>query len=260
MTRRNALVTGAGRGIGRAIALELGRIGYAVGVNYFSSEKDALEVCEVINNNGGRAIPLKADVGSCQQLHNMFEEFFDRIGPIDLMVNNAGRSKLYPFLEVTEKQWMERTSIDWKGSFFGTQYAARNMVANKKKGVIINISSNHVDGCWPDASVYGPTKAALTKFGKNAAMELAPYGIRVITIAPGYTDVGWAEDHPIHLAKDKIPLKRFAEPAEMAKIIAFLASDECAYMTGNCITVDGGALLPILPENDYYGGKSNENS
>jgi len=257
---KNAMVTGAGRGIGRAIALELGRAGYAVGVNYLSSEKGALEVCEIINNSGGKAIPLKADVGDCLQLQKIFDEFTDKIGPIDLMVNNAGRSKFYPFLEVTEEQWLELTFSDWKGAFFGTQYAARNMVANKKKGVIINISSNHADGCWPDASVYGPTKAALTKFGKNAAMELAPYGIRVITVAPGYTDVGWPKEHPVHNAKDKIPMKRFAEPSEIAKIIAFLASDECAYMTGNCVTVDGGALLPILPENYYYGGYYSENS
>lgn len=253
MEQKNALVTGAGRGIGRAIALELGAQGYAVGVNYLHSREGAQEVCGAIHAAGGRAIPLPADVGNCTQLQAMFSEFFDRIGPIDLMVNNAGLSKFYPFLEVTEEQWLELTFSDWKGAFFGTQYAARNMVANKKQGVIINISSNHVDGCWPQASIYGPTKAALTKFGKSAAMELAPYGIRVITVAPGYTDVGWPKDHPVQLAKPRIPLKRFAEPAEIAKIVAFVASDACAYMTGNCVTVDGGALLPILPENDYYG-------
>ena len=82
-------------------------------------------------------------------------------------------------------------------------------------------------------------------------MELAPYGIRVITAAPGYTDVGWDKADPIHKAAPKIPLKRFAQPEEIAGIIAFLASDACAYMTGNCVTIDGGSLLPILPENDY---------
>lgn len=251
MTRKNALVTGAGRGIGRAIALELGGSGYAVGVNYLHSRDQAMKVCADINARDGKAIPLQADVGDCAQLQGAFNEFFETIGPIDLMVNNAGISKFYPLLEVTEEQWLEITFSDWKGAFFGTQYAARNMVENKTQGLIINISSNHVEGCWPCANIYGPTKAALTKFGKNAALELAPYGIRVITIAPGYTDVEWPKDHPVHLAKPKIPLKRFAEPEEIARIIAFLASDACSYMTGNCITVDGGALLPILPENDY---------
>ena len=251
MARKNALVTGAGRGIGRAIAYALSKNGYAVGANYLHSRDQAVAVCDTINRQGGTAVPIQADVGDCQQLQNAFSEFFAQIGPIDLMVNNAGVSKFYPLLEVTEAQWQEITYSDWKGAFFGTQYAARNMVENKKKGLIINISSNHVDGCWPQANIYGPTKAALTKFGKNAAMELAPYGIRVITIAPGYTDVEWPKNHPVQLAKPRIPLKRFAEPEEIAQIVAFTASEACSYMTGNCITIDGGALLPILPENDY---------
>jgi NAD(P)-dependent dehydrogenase (short-subunit alcohol dehydrogenase family) len=253
MEQKNALVTGAGRGIGRAIALELGQNGYAVGVNYLHSKAGAQAVCDEIIAHGGKAMPLQADVGNCAQLSAMFEEYFTAFGPIDLMVNNAGLSKFYPFLEVTEEQWQELTFSDWKGAFFGTQYAARNMVEHNKQGVIINISSNHVDGCWPQANIYGPTKAALTKFGKSAAMELAPYGIRVITVAPGYTDVNWPKDHPVQLAKPRIPLQRFAEPEEIAKIVAFLATDACSYMTGNCVTIDGGALLPILPENDYYG-------
>ena len=253
MEQKNALVTGAGRGIGRAIALELGANGYAVGVNYLHSKAGAQAVCDEIIAQGGKAMPLQADVGKNAQLSAMFEEYFAAFGSIDLMVNNAGLSKFYPFLEVTEEQWQELTFSDWKGAFFGTQYAARNMVEHGKQGVIINISSNHVDGCWPQANIYGPTKAALTKFGKSAAMELAPYGIRVITVAPGYTDVDWPKNHPVQLAKPRIPLKRFAEPQEIAKIVAFLASDACSYMTGNCVTIDGGALLPILPENDYYG-------
>ena len=253
MEQKNALVTGAGRGIGRAIALELGANGYAVGVNYLHSKAGAQAVCDEIIAQGGKAMPLQADVGKNAQLSAMFEEYFAAFGSIDLMVNNAGLSKFYPFLEVTEEQWQELTFSDWKGAFFGTQYAARNMVEHGKQGVIINISSNHVDGCWPQANIYGPTKAALTKFGKSAAMELAPYGIRVITVAPGYTDVDWPKDHPVQLAKPRIPLKRFAEPQEIAKIVAFLASDACSYMTGNCVTIDGGALLPILPEDDYYG-------
>ena len=176
------------------------------------------------------------------------------------MINNAGISKFYPFLEVTEEEWKEITFTDWKGAYFGTQFAARNMIANHKEGVIINISSNHVDGCWPDANIYGPTKAALTKFGKSAAMELAPYHIRVITVAPGYTDVDWPKDHPVQLAKQHIPLKRFAEPSEIAEIIVFLASDKCRYMTGNCVTIDGGALLPILPENyEFIEEQKHEN-
>lgn len=252
MDKKTALVTGASHGIGRAIALTLAAKGYAVGVNYNRSEENAFAVCDQINRAGGHAIPLQADVSDLTALKSLFQRFFAELSSIDLMVNNAGISEFYPFLEVTEAQWEKITFTDWKSTFFGTQFAARNMVEHKKSGLIINIASNHAEGCWPNATIYGATKAALTKFGKNAAMELAPHGIRVITVAPGYTDVDWPKDDPVHQAKARIPLKRFAEPAEIAEIISYLASDACRYMTGNCVTIDGGALLPILPENDYF--------
>jgi NAD(P)-dependent dehydrogenase (short-subunit alcohol dehydrogenase family) len=251
MKDRNAIVTGSSHGIGKAIAIELAKNGYNVGVNFFHNKDGALDTCKQIEKQGKKALLLQADVADNQQLEDMFKQFFSVFQTIDLMVNNAGISKFYPFLEVTEEQWKEITFSDWKGAYFGTQFAARNMKENNTKGVIINISSNHVDGCWPEASIYGPTKAALSKFGKNAAMELAKYGIRVTTVAPGYTDVGWPKDHPIYFAMDKLPFKRFAEPEEVARIVAYLASDDCAYMTGNCVTIDGGATLAILPENDY---------
>ncbi len=147
MGRKTALVTGASHGIGRAIALGLAAKGYALGINYFRSEKNALEVCEQIKNSGGSAIPLKADVSNLAALREMFKQFFKEFSTIDLMVNNAGVSEFYPFLEVTEEQWEKITFTDWKSTFFGTQIAAQNMVENKKQGLIINISSNHADGC-----------------------------------------------------------------------------------------------------------------
>lgn len=249
MSERNALVTGAGHGIGKAIAIDLAKNGYNVGVNYFNSKDKAKDTCRQIEQLGQKALLLQADVTDNQQLDAMFTSFSQTFGSIDLMVNNAGVSKFYPFLEVTEDQWKEITFADWKGAFFCTQYAAKNMIKHQKKGVVINISSNHVDGCWPDATIYASAKAALTKFGKNAAMELSPYGIRVVTVAPGYTDVGWEAGHPAYGTLDKLPFKRFCQPEEIAKIVTFLSSEACSYMTGNCVTVDGGALLAIVPEN-----------
>jgi NAD(P)-dependent dehydrogenase (short-subunit alcohol dehydrogenase family) len=146
--------------------------------------------------------------------------------------------------------WDEVTAVDWKGTFFCAQRAARDMAATGRGGVILNVASNQKDGCWPTASVYGPIKSAIAKFTRNAAYELARHGIRVIAIAPGYTDVGWPAGDPIHAAKDRIPLKRFASPAEIARVIRRLASDEFAYMTGSCLDIDGGALLPVVTEND----------
>lgn len=249
MSKKNALVTGAGHGIGKAIAIDLAKNGYNVGVNYFNSKEKAKDTCKQIEQLGQKALLLQADITDNQQLDAMFTSFSQTFGSIDLMVNNAGVSKFYPFLEVTEDQWKEITFADWKGAFFCTQYAAKNMIEHQKNGVVINISSNHVDGCWPNATIYASAKAALTKFGKNAAMELAPYGIRVVTVAPGYTDVGWEAGHPAYGTLDKLPFKRFCQPEEIAKIVTFLSSEACSYMTGNCVTVDGGALLAIVPEN-----------
>lgn len=252
MQRKSALVTGAGRGIGHAIALKLASDGYDLGINYNQSKETALELCNQIKNMGSIAVPLQANLSDLKELHHMFDLYFETFSSIDLLVNNAGLSKFYPFLEVTEDNFNNLIFTDWRAAFFATQCAAKNMIDNQKQGVIINLSSNQMEGCWPNANLYGPIKAALTKFGKHAAMELAPYGIRVITIAPGYTDVKWDENSSVYQAKNKIPLKRFAEPEEIANIISYLACDACSYMTGNCVTVDGGALLPVLPENYYY--------
>ena len=253
MHRKTALVTGASHGIGQAIAVALAEHGYDVGVNYCNNSSGAEETCRLARQAGAKALLLRADVGDYQALRGMFDAFFAEFGTIDLMVNNAGVSEFHPLLEVTEEQWERITRIDWKAAYFGTQMAARNMVSNGKQGVIISIASNHVDGCFPDASIYAPSKAAVDTFCRNAAMELAPHHIRVLALAPGYTDV-WAPDNPIQSVRQRIPLGRFATPQEIANILIFLASDQCAYMTGTRITVDGGALLPVVPENTMTGG------
>jgi NAD(P)-dependent dehydrogenase (short-subunit alcohol dehydrogenase family) len=249
MQKKTALVTGASHGIGRQIALTLAENGYDLGINYFKSNDSIQEVCALVEKRGAKALCLQADVGKINEIDRMFEFFFREFLKIDLLVNNAGISKFAPFLQVTEELWNEITNTDWKGSYFCAQRAGKNMVENHTKGVIINISSNHVDGCWPNANIYGPTKAALSKFTKNIAMELAQYGIRVVAVAPGYTDIGWDSSDPIYRATERLPLKRFATTKEIADAVVFLASDKAQYITGTCLTIDGGALLPVLPEN-----------
>ena len=253
MERKKALVTGASHGIGQAIAIALAKAGYDVAVNYRKNEAGARHTAEQIETAGGKALLLRADVSNYEELSGMFERYEQEFGTIDLMVNNAGVSEFYPLLEITEKQWEKITFTDWKGTFFGTQMAARLMVKNQTKGVVINMASNHVDGCWPKANTYAPSKAAVVRFGKSAAYELASYGIRVLTLSPGYTNV-WSEDHPVQQVRPRMLLGRFAKPEEIANILVFLASDACSYMTGTTVTVDGGALLPIYVENDLNGG------
>lgn len=244
-----ALVTGASKGIGKAVAIALAAQGYDIGVNYNSYVKGALDTVHEIEKSGQNALAIHADVGKIQDIDRMFSEFESTFGRLDLLVNNAGVSMFAPFLQVTEEMWDTVNSIDWKGSYFCAQRAARIMVRTHTPGVILNVSSNQKDGCWPTASIYGPVKAAIAKFTRNAAFELAPYGIRVVAIAPGYTDVGWPLDNPIHDAKINIPLKRFATPSEIAQVICRMVSDEFGYMTGSCLDIDGGALLPIITEN-----------
>ncbi|MBE9593076.1 MAG: SDR family NAD(P)-dependent oxidoreductase, partial [Proteobacteria bacterium] len=162
-----ALVTGSSKGIGRAVALALAKRGYDVGVNYNVHGAEAAEVADSIRKMGRRSLILKADVGKVSEINSMFDQFFQEFGSIDLLVNNAGVSIFAPFIQVTEELWDTVTNVDWKGTFFCTQRAAQNMIDMKKKGVILNVSSNQKDGCWPTASVYGPTKMAIAKFTRN---------------------------------------------------------------------------------------------
>ena len=251
--RKTALVTGSSKGIGRAIALELSKNGYDVGVNHSASQEQAEEVCKAIVQAGGKSVCIKADVSIVKEIDAMFEQFLDAFGHIDLLVNNAGITRMVPFLEVTEEQWHELVNIDWKGSFFCAQRAARNMIENKIQGSIINITSVHQAGTWPTANVYGPVKAALMKFTQNGALELSKYGIRMNAIAPGYTDIGRHKDTPeykerVRNIQSKIPLGRYATTEEIAHAAVFLASDKAGYMTGACMNIDGGILLPVMSE------------
>ena len=251
MGRKTALITGAAKGIGRAITIELARTGYDVVINYHSDRSAAESLKQEAENLGACALTVYADMGCVADIREMYAQAVERFKQIDLVVNNAGISSEVYFLDASEEDFDRMTAIDWKGLYFSSQCAARHMVEEGVKGVIVNISSNQVDGCWPRATIYGPTKAAVSKFTKNAAMELAPKGIRMAAVAPGYTDVGW-EPGDIRLeAAPRLPLRRFASTAEIARAVVYLASDDAAYITGSTLTIDGGATLPVVAANDF---------
>lgn len=249
-SNKTALVTGASRGIGRSIALALADDGYDVGINYVKSKEKAQEVCDLVRAKGVDAVCIQGDISNMQDITCMFDSFFGYFGKIDLLVNNAGITKCAPFLDTTEELWNQVTNTDWKGSFFCAQRAAKSMVEAGSSGVIVNISSNQQDGCWPASSVYGPTKAALNKFTKHAALELARHGIRVLSIAPGYTTSSDHNTSP-NGTSARIPAGRFASYEEIGDAVVFLASEKAGFITGTCLTIDGGALLPVLTENSY---------
>lgn len=247
---KTALVTGASGVIGQSIAITLAENGYDIGINYYSDKKGAVSVLQEVEKRGQKGILLPANIQLIADIDLMFSDFFAEFNKIDLMINNAGITRFAPFLEVTEKMWDTVNGTDWRGSFFCAQRAARNMVENKIEGVIINISSNQQEGNWPRASVYGPAKAALMKFTKNIALELSEYGIRVNAIAPGYTTDKPYKEQSSKIHK-RVPLGRCAHPDEIAEAVLYLASKKASYITGTCLTIDGGALLPVVVNNPY---------
>lgn len=254
-SRPIALVTGSSRGIGRGIALGLARAGYDVGIHYARNEQDAREVERLAREAGARTVCLGADLGSYAGVQTLFDGFFEAFPRIDLLVNNAGITKYLPLLEATETLWDEITNLDWKGSYFCTQRAAQHMVRTGVRGSIVNITSIHESTQFPIANIYGPTKAALLKFTRHAALELAPHGIRVNAISPGCTQIRPGEpDTPRgRQLRSRIPLRRYGQPEEIAQAVLYLASPAAAYITGTCLAVDGGALLPSLLDHPPLG-------
>lgn len=249
--RKVALVTGGAKGIGHQISLCMAEAGYDVAVNYRSGPGEAEEIRRQILEMGRDAIAVYADMSNLDDIDRMYNEVYAHFGTLDVLINNAGVGVEAYFLDTTEEMFDYMTGVDWKGLFFSSQQAARRMMEQKKKGVIINISSNQAVGNWPRSTVYAPTKAAVEKFTKNAAMELVDKGIRVCAVAPGYTDVGWPPGDHRWEAADRLPMKRFATMREIARGCVYLASDDADYITGTTLSIDGGALLPVVAENDF---------
>lgn len=252
MNRKTVLITGAVRGIGRQTAISMAQEGYDVLVNYHSSREEAQALCDLImQEHGGKAWPVYADMGNVAEIRAMFEEIETLVPQLDVLVNNAGISSEVYFLDATEADFDRMTAIDWKGVFFCSQLAAKSMIAKGVRGVIINVASNQVEGCWPRATIYGPTKAAVAKFTRNAGMELCLHGVRMVAIAPGYTNVGWPEGDIRLEAAARLPLRRFASTEEIAQGIIYLAGEKADYMIGSMLTIDGGATLPVVAANDF---------
>lgn len=250
---KNILVTGAGHGIGKSIALELGKAGYDVGISYCGSEAQAMDTRDQLLAMGRKSVAIRADLSQLDSIPPLFDTFFADIGPIFALINNAGITKFKPFLDVDPELFETITNVDWRGTFFCSQYAARNMVANGTKGSIVNICSNHRLTNFPIASVYGPSKTAVYKFTQHLALELAPYGIRANSISPGYikvTDPAVVTDRE-RMMVSRIPLGRIGQPAEIAGLVRYLISDEAGFITGSDFIADGGALLPALMDNTF---------
>ncbi|MBO8176496.1 MAG: 3-oxoacyl-[acyl-carrier-protein] reductase [Bacillus sp. (in: Bacteria)] len=240
-----ALVTGASRGIGREIALEFARQGANVVVNYAGSEQKALEVVEEIKQLGREAFAFRCNVADAEQVQQMVKETIERFGRLDILVNNAGITRDNLLMRMKEEDWDDVLNINLKGVFLCTKAVTRQMM-KQRSGRIINISSIvGVSGNAGQAN-YVAAKAGVIGLTKTSAKELAPRGITVNAIAPGFITTDMTNQLSEEVSQEmlkQIPLGRFGEPSDIAKVAVFLASDAANYMTGQTLHVDGGMVM-----------------
>lgn len=250
--RKTAFVTGGGTGIGKGIAVSLAKSGYDVAISYRGSEEGANDTLERIRHFGRKAAAIRADVSKKSDIDNMFSEFANHFERLDLFVNNAGITLKSSFIETSEEIFDAVCSVDFKGAFFCMQNAAKFMIDKNIKGSIVLISSNNAKAHFAGVSVYGSVKAAAQKMAEHAAIELAKYGIRVNTVAPGWTDTGASRLDDKESTYYKIPLKKWASVDEVADAVKYLASHSARSVTGVTLTVDNGALL-VSDKRERYG-------
>mgnify|MGYP001244517897 FL=1 len=240
-----ALVTGGSRGIGRAIALELGRRGAHVAVNYVGNEQKAEEVVQELKDLGVQSFKIKANVAEEQEVKEMVKKVVKEFGKLDILVNNAGITKDNLLMRMKVEEFDDVINTNLKGAFLCTKVVTRQMM-KQKSGRIINIASVVGVSGNPGQANYVAAKAGVIGLTKTTAKELASRNILVNAIAPGFiqtdmTDVLTEEQKDAILSN--IPLEKLGEPEDVAKTVCFLASDDAKYITGQTIHVDGGLVM-----------------
>jgi 3-oxoacyl-[acyl-carrier protein] reductase len=239
------LVTGASRGIGREIALELARNGANVAVNYSGSEAKANEVVDEIKKIGKDAFAIKCDVSNTEEVATMVKETIDRFGKLDILVNNAGITKDNLLMRMKEDEWDDVININLKGVFLCTKAVTRQMM-KQRNGRIINIASIVGATGNPGQANYVAAKAGIIGLTKTTAKELAARNITVNAIAPGFITTDMTDQLPEDIKAEmlkQIPLARLGEPKDIAKMAAFLASDDSSYITGQTMHINGGMFM-----------------
>jgi glucose 1-dehydrogenase len=242
-----AIITGGDSGIGRAISLALSAAGAAVMVNYHRDAQAAESVRQQIEQGGGRVRVLQGDVANIADLRALVEQTVAAFGRLDIMVNNAGMETRTSVLESSEHDFDTVLAVNLKGAFFGTQLAARQMIAQGGGGRIITISSVHEDWPMPGNTPYCCAKGGVRMLTRTAGVELAPHGITVVGVGPGAVDTPinkqtMADPEKRAALEHSIPSGRVARPEEIAGLVTWLASDQSAYVTATTYFIDGGIM------------------
>lgn len=259
-TDKVVVITGAAKGIGRATAERF----LSEGAKVVASDIDAERLQQTVNELGAdglgtpdNLLPVVVDVAVVAEVQGLVDRAVERFGRIDVMVNNAGICPILPFLDVTEEIYDRVLDVDLKGVFFGTQAAGRQMLAQGGKGVIINMSSINSGLANPNVAPYAISKGGINQVTSTAAVAFAPHGIRVVGIGPGTIMSEMVAGDFVDSAGDeailmRTPLGRYGEPSEIASVVAFLASDDASYFTGETIYPDGGrrVLNYVMPRKE----------
>lgn len=247
LTGKNALVTGSSQGIGEAVAIRLAQEGANVLVHYRTHPEGADRVVQTIKKLGRQSAAVGADVSRVEDVRRLIQEGIREFGSLDVLVNNAGVEINADFWKVTESDYDRVLGVNLKGPFFAAQAFVQHLIETKRPGKIINMSSVHEELPFPHFTSYCASKGGLKMMTRNLAIELAPFGITVNSIAPGAIETPINKKLLNDPAKLKdllsnIPLNRLGKPADVAGVTAFLASDDADYITGTTIFVDGGLL------------------
>lgn len=243
---KSALVTGAQQGIGAAIVLALAEAGADVAINWLDNKVAAEDVASQVRSKGRKAVLIQGSVAAPAEIARMVAEAHDALGGIDILVNNAGVFPRSSFLDLAEAEWDQVLGINLKGGFLVAQAVARRMVADGRKGTIVNLASSAVRGHALGVH-YSASKAGVIGMTRAMALALAPHGIRVNAIAPGLTDTAQPRyqfnEAEMQEQSRLVPLGAMAKPSDIADIVVFLASGQSRFITGEVVHANGGLYM-----------------
>ena len=240
-SRQVALVTGGGRGIGRAISLELAKSGFHVAVAFRANLKAAEETVESIRRAGGQGETVRFDVADREEAEKEIEELLTRHGSVDVLVNNAGETADSLFALMSHEEWTKVLDTSLQGFFNVTKPVLKKMIS-RKKGCIVTLSSVSARWGHRGQANYSAAKAGLEGACRSLASEVARLGIRVNAVAPGLIETAMIQDFPREMIKQIVPMGRPGLPEEVAKVVRFLCSEDASYITGQVIAVNGGMI------------------